>query len=330
MLRNASRRAVMAAGGAALVAPFISRLGAQPLTPIRLTAGANLGYAPQYVAEGTDIFRRHGIDGRTILFDVGFQGTEAVIAGQAETSGTVEFPMVNLLARGADLVVPAISITADDLKIVALTSIRQAQDLVGKRVGYINGSSAHYAFDRYLRHFNIPREQLTHVSVPAAEQVALMARGSLDAYVWVEPVVSRGLDVMQGRAHVLTPGIEVAYTTRTYLQMSRAWAERNADAVVRLLRALIEAKNFIAAEPRRTAEICARKLNLPADQVPELLRRGGWRWDIYLERAALDTFNEVMGWMRDNNRLTGNAPDIARVFQPQYLRQIDPALVRGF
>jgi NitT/TauT family transport system substrate-binding protein len=317
------------AGGLA-GATMLGRARAQTPTQIRMTAGANLGYSPQYVAEATDIFRRHGIDGRTILFDVGFQGTEAVLAGQAETSGTVEFPMVNLLARGADLVVPAITITADDQKIVALTSIQKPEDLVGKRVGYITGSSAHYAFERFLRHFNIARERITHVNVPAAEQVALMARGQLDAFIWVEPVVSRGLEVMQGRAHVLSPGVEVAFTTRVYLQMTRAWAERNADGVVRLLRALMEAKEFMVNEPRRAAEICARKLNLPVEQVSELWRRGGWRWEVYLERSALDAFAGVIDWMRESNRLTANPPDIARIFQPQYLRQIDPGLVRGF
>jgi ABC-2 type transport system ATP-binding protein len=45
---------------------------------------------------------------------------------------------------------------------------------------------------------------------------------------------------MRGRAHVLKPGIETAYRTRTYLEMSRAWVERNPEATVALLRALIE------------------------------------------------------------------------------------------
>ncbi len=330
-MTNFTRRAALAGfGTAALAAPFIRRAEAQQLTTVRLTAGANLGYAPQYVAEATDIFRRNGIDGRTILFDVGFQGTEAVLAGQAETSGTVEFPMVNLVARGADLIVPAVYITAEDLQIVCLRTITTPAELAGKRVGYIFGSSAHYAFDRYLARYNVPRDQIRAVNVPAAEQVALFARGDLDAYIWVEPVISRGLEIMQGRAHILQPGLPTAYVSRVYLQMTRAWAERNERAVVGLLRSLIEARDFIRNEPQRSAEICARKLNLPVAQIPGLFRTGGWRWDVYLDAGVLETFGDVTNWMCANNRLSGNAPDMRRVMPPQYLRQIDPGLVRGF
>ena len=146
----------------------------------------------------------------------------------------------------------------------------------------------------------------------------------------LEPMVQRGLDVMKGRAHVLRPGIETAYRTRTYLEMSRAWVERNPDATVALLRALIECDAFVRAEPRKTAEIAAKKLNIAPDMAEDLLRRTGFDWRIYLDAEAKKVFAEVATWMRENGRLTGATPNIDRVFVPQYLRQIDPSRVVGF
>jgi NitT/TauT family transport system substrate-binding protein len=325
------RRRFLAQAGAGFGAAFAARLAvAQSLTKVRLTAGANIGYSHQYVGEAAGIFRKHGIDASVLLFDVGFLGTEAVVAGQAETAGTVEFPLLTLLSKGADLVVPAVIITADDLKIVALKSIEKAADFAGKRVGYIFGSSAHYAFDRYLIHFGVARDRVTHVNVPAAEQVALMARGDIDAYVWLEPMVSRGIEVMRGRAHVMAPGIEVAYKTRTYLEMSRGWVERNPDATVGLLRGFIEADAFVRAEPRRTAEIAGRKLNIPAEQAGDLLRKVGFDFSIYLDGGLARAFADVADWMRAQNRLPGAAPDMSKVFVPRYLREIDPARVTNF
>ena len=326
-----SRRRVLAAGGLAPFAALEARLAvAQTLTRVRLTAGANIAYSHQYVGESTGIFKKHGLDASVILFDVGFLGTEAVVAGQAETAGTVEFPLMGLLARGADLVVPAIMITADDLKIVALTSIAKPADLAGKRVAFIFGSSAHYAFYRYCLRQGVAWDSVKTVNVPAAEQVAVLARGDVDAFVWLEPMVQRGLDVMRGRAHVLKPGIETAYRTRTYLEMSRAWVERNPDATVALLRALIECDAFVRAEPRKTAEIAAKKLNIPADTAAELLRNVGFDWRIYLDAEVKKVFAEVATWMRENGRLKGDTPNIDRVFVPEYLRKIDPARVVGF
>ncbi|MGI8894675.1 MAG: ABC transporter substrate-binding protein [Casimicrobiaceae bacterium] len=335
------RRQFLRIGGGAMAGSLLAGTGlsvhgdahaqaGKPLLPVRLTCGANLGYSNLFVAEAAGLFQKHGIDGRVILFDVAFQGTEAVISGQAETASTVEFPLVNYLAKGADLVVPAVTQTADDLKIVALNNIAKPEDLVGKRVGFIFGSSAHYGFDQYMKRFKLPADKVKTINVPAAEQVALFAKGDLDAYVWVEPAVSRGLDIMKGKAHILSPGLETAMKSRIYLQFMRAWAEKNPQGVIGTLRALIEANEFTKKNPAQTGEIAGKKLNLPAAQVPELLKRGGWDFDVYLDASLKDVFAEVIAWMKESNRLAGAAPNIMRAFDPAPLRSIDPARVKGF
>ena len=281
----------LAAGGAlatgVTIGPGVARAQTRGMTPVRFTCGANLGYANLFVADGAGIFRKHGIDSQVILFDVGFLGTEAVLAGQAETATTAAFPMINFVAKGANLIVPANVITGDNIKIVALDTIRKPEDFVGKRVGLIHGSVAHYAFDRYVQHFKLPKDKVRIENVPAAEQVALMAKGDLDAFVWVEPVLSRGIEVMKGRARLMEPNLNVVFTNRDYLQMQRPWAEKNADVVAAMLRAYIEANEFIKAEPAKAAAFAAKKLNLPPETVPELMRKGGSRWDVYIDAAQV-------------------------------------------
>lgn len=339
-MSGVDRRKFLRIAGGAAAAPIVGSTGlawhgmaqaqsAKPLLPVRFTCGANLGYSNLFVAEGAGIFQKHGIDGRVILFDVAFQGTEAVIAGQAETASTVEFPLINYLAKGADLIVPAVMQTADDLKIVALKSIAKPEDLIGKRVGLIIGSSAHYGFDQYMKRFKLPKDAVNVVNVPAAEQVALFAKGDLDAYIWVEPVVTRGLDIMKGKAHVLSPGLETVMKSRIYLQLARSWAEKNPEGVPAILRALLEANEFVKKNPEKTAEFAGKKLNLPAAQIPELLKRGGWDWDIYLDSALVPVFAEVTDWMKENKRLAGTPPDIRQAFFPGPLKAIDPSRVRG-
>ena len=332
---NEKRRKVLGAGvapaGAAALPGLSLPVRAQgKLTPVRFTCGANLGYTNLYVAEAAGLFQKHGIDGKVILFDVGFLGTEAVLAGQADTATTAGFPMINYVAKGADLVCPALTITGDDIKIVALKTIAKAQDLVGKKVGIIIGSVAHYGFDRYLEHFKVPRDKVTVINAPAAEQVALFAKGDIDAFVWVEPVISRGIDVMKGRAHVLEPNLEVAVHNRNYLQLKKTWVDQNPDAVLGILRAHIEANEFIKANPQQAAVYAGKKLNLPPDTIPELIRRGGFRWDVYLDGVVLAELKSTVEWMRENKRLAAEPGDLRRVFVPEYLQKVAPKNVVGF
>ncbi len=331
MIGRATRRAALAGLAAA---PLTIRLGgratrAADLVTIRLTAGANIGYSDLYVAEATGMFKKHGIDGSVLLFDVGFLGTQAVVAGQAETAGTVEFPLMALIAKGADLVVPAVFITVHDLRLVCLQTIATPEDLAGKKIGLIYGSSADYAFDRYLAKVGVAKDKVTLINVAASEQVALFAKGDIDGYVWLEPMISRGLEIMKGRAHLLEPNINSAYLTRTYLEMRRDWCDAHPDATTALLRAMIEANDFIKANPAETAKITARKLNLKAPDVAAQLGRTNFDWSVYLDKAALDAFGPVGEWMKANGKLKEDVPDMAKVFAPQYLRAIDPGLVRN-
>ena len=334
-MHNIQRRKVLGSGVALASAGTLAAVVGMParaqakLTPVRFTCGANLGYTNLYVAEGAGLFQKHGIDGKVIMFDVGFLGTEAVLAGQAETATTAGFPMINYVGKGADLITPAITITGDDIKIVALKTIAKASDFAGKKVGLIIGSVAHYGFDRYLQHFNVPKDKVTIINAPAAEQVALFAKGDLDAFVWVEPVVSRGIEIMKGRAHVMEPNLEVAMRNRNYLQVKRSWAEQNPDVMLAVLRAHIEANELIKSDIKRAAQYAGKKLNLAPDQIPELIRRGGFRWDVYLESGLVAELKTTTDWMRDNKRLAAEPGDMRRVLAPEYLRKVAPGNVTG-
>ncbi len=324
----------LAAGGALsagmVIGPGIARAQSKGLTPVRFTCGANLGYANLFAAEGAGLFRKHGIDAQIVIFDVGFLGTEAVLAGQADTATTAAFPMINFVAKGADLVVPAIMITGDNIKIVALNTIAKPEDFAGKRVGLIHGSVAHYGFDRYIQHFKLPKDRIKIENVPAAEQIALFAKGDLDAFVWVEPVVSRGIEIMKGKARLMVPNLDVVMTNRDYLQVQRAWAAKNPAVVENILRALIEANELIKADINAGATHAAKRLNLPPETVPDLLRKGGSRWDIYLDAVVLEDLKSITEWMRENKRLAADPGDLRRIMAPQYLRAVAPASVRGF
>jgi NitT/TauT family transport system substrate-binding protein len=322
-------RAIGAAAGGMLVGPGLARAQSKGLVPVRFTCGANLGYTNLFVADGAGLFRKHGIDSQVIIFDVGFQGTEAVLAGQADTATTAAFPMINYVAKGADIVVPAIMITGDNIKIVALNTIAKPEDFVGKRVGLIYGSVAHFGFDRYVQHFRLPKDRIRIENVPAAEQVALFAKGDLDAYVWTEPVVSRGIEIMKGRARIMEPNLDVVMHNRDYLQMQRAWAAKNPEVVTSILKALIEANELIRKDVPAAAQHAAKRMNLPAADIPELLRKGGSRWDIYLDVALLDELKTITEWMRENKRLAAEPGDLRRIFVPEYLRAVAPGAVKG-
>jgi ABC-type nitrate/sulfonate/bicarbonate transport system substrate-binding protein len=266
------------------------------------TGAGNLSWLNVFVAHEEGIFADHGIQSNVRLFDVGFLGTEAVMAGEAHTAGSVEFPLLNVLAQGADLVVPAVVVTADDQRIVVDSSIESPADLRGKRIGLIAGSAFEYAFVQYLEEHGVPVDEVEFVNVDAAEQVAVLARGDIDGFLNVEPVVGRALNEFGDQVRLLEPGIDTVYSTRIHLQMGREWVEANPEAVQATLRALIEANEFIEANRDRAVEIGAEYVNMEIEEVSDFLDDANFRYDVYWNDEAAAAVDSIGGWLVEQGR----------------------------
>lgn len=301
--------------------------GEEDQAAMTFTGAGNLSWLNVFVAHDEGIFAEHGIASEVRLFDVGFLGTEAVMAGEAHTAGSVQFPFLGVLAEGADLVVPAVVVKTDDQRIVVDESIQAPEDLAGKRIGLIEGSAFEYAFTRYLDHFGVPRDSVTFVNVDAAEQVAVMARGDIDGFLNVEPVITRAFEALGDQVHVLEPGIETVYTTRILLQMQRSYVEQNEEAVRRALSALIEAGQFIADNPERAAEIGAEWTDIPQEDVARFLEEADFDYTVHYDQEAFDSMAEIAQWMAENGLFTGEPPDYEAALYLDPLREVAPDAV---
>src|SRR5699024_5606369 len=109
--------------------------------------------------------------------------------------------------------------TGEPVFTVVKDSIETPEDLKGKKIGIINGSLFDYAFSRYLAKHDLT-DDVEYVNVAAADQLATLARGDIDGFVNLDPVVSQALDQLDN-VHKLEPDTNSVYTTRSYLLFKR-------------------------------------------------------------------------------------------------------------
>ena len=295
--------------------------------PMTFTGAGNLSWLNVFVAHDEGMFAEHGIESNVKLFDVGFLGTEAVMAGEAHTAGSVELPLLGVLAQGADLVVPAVVVKTNDQRIVVDRSIRTPQDLAGKRIGLIKGSNFEYSFQRYLEQFKVPSDSVEFVNVDAAEQVAVMARGDIDGFLNVEPVITRASGALGDKIHVLKPDLGSVVPTRILLEMKRSYVEQNPQAVEKTLAALRDAATFIKENPDRAAEIGAKWTKIPAKDVARFLKEANFDYRVHYDQEAFDAMAKVADWMDKQGRFKSGKPDLNKVLYLDPLRKVDPDAV---
>jgi NitT/TauT family transport system substrate-binding protein len=293
-------------------------------TPMVVTAGANFFYGNQMVAIKKGFTAENGIDAELKLFDVGFLGTQAVVANQATTAGTVEFPLISLVAKGADLIVPAI--TEQDLGFGAIvnSSIREPGDFAGKKIGIIVGSSGDYAFAKYMEKYSVNPSSVKFVNLQVSDFISTLARGDTDGFIWQEPTLSLALSQLGDKVHLMEPRISTAYTQRVYLEVARSWAEKNRAALVGYLKALIQAEKFIESNPDEAASMMGSYIHLDGSKVRKQIETTKTRFPVQFDGDDLKAMQDVAVWMKEKGKID-TVPDIKKIVDTSYLKAADPS-----
>lgn len=201
-----------------------------------------------WAAQEMGFFARQGFQAELIFVATSTQGVPALIAGEIPIfSGSPE-TAAQAAARGADLVIIA-SNEPTQYKLIVQPAVKKAEDLKGKKVGIDRvGGSSYYATRRMLEKLGLKPQEVEFMQVAGggAQRVAAFRSGILSAVVTTVERFERAKVPYHVLADALSMGVRIigssVITTRTF-------RDRNRDAILRFIRALVEAGHW-AKDPK--------------------------------------------------------------------------------
>lgn len=201
-----------------------------------------------WAAQEMGFFVRQGFQAELIFVATSTQGVPALIAGEIPIfSGSPE-TAAQAAARGADLVIIA-SNEPTQYKLIVQPAVKKAEDLKGKKVGIDRvGGSSYYATRRMLEKLGLKPQEVEFMQVAGggAQRVAAFRSGILSAVVTTVERFERAKVPYHVLADALSMGVRIigssVITTRTF-------RDRNRDAILRFIRALVEAGHW-AKDPK--------------------------------------------------------------------------------
>ena len=124
-------------------------------------------------------------------YGTGIEAIQAVIAGQADIGPALDFAVLNLAAAAEEnmRVVAAIAAPLPGFHSLAVRNeINGPQDLVGKTIGYVQGTSEHFVTIRHLEQNGISLDDVELVPLPGLFELvgALRTNDIQAAWVWAE------------------------------------------------------------------------------------------------------------------------------------------------
>lgn len=254
---------VAAIGVVALAYAFLARSDAPGAVRIATFSNA-VDYAPFYIARDQGFFEEElakiGATAEYSTFDALAPLNDALAAERLDFVFEAEPPAFIAEASGVDVEIVFLSVTLEQ-NIIARAGgpITRVEDLAGRNVGVLTGTSSHYGMIDALVEAGVDPDTVTFTNLPPPEGRAAFRSGAIDAWaVWPPfPEVEEG----EGRA-VEVPGTEAII--HSLLIARSEYSAENASVVDALVTALRRAQAFIAQNPADAQAIVARAVDLPA------------------------------------------------------------------
>jgi len=299
---------------------------AQAAEPVTLAVSRTPLSLPVYVAQSQGYFAAEGLDARLIDCIGGHRCMQLMLDGQADVATAGELPVVfNAFKRQDHAVIATITTTADDVKLVArggngAPAPKALQDLAGKRVGVVAGTSSQYVLDLALLTSGVDPRGVTVLLLQPEEMLPAMRAGKVDAVSIWEPFAHSILNGLGGEASVL-PSAGGYLGTFNLVAQRRLLVPRDA-MLQHLLRAIDRAERLIQQHPAEAQRLLREQLQLAPKSAEWACK--GLSYRLGLDQSLITTMEGQARWALREGHASGELPNFLGLVHAGPLRQAVP------
>jgi NitT/TauT family transport system substrate-binding protein len=285
---------------------------------VRIGVGVDPSYTTWWVAKDKGFFTKYNIDAEITQFTGGPDLADATMAGEMDFGSSGTPTWVPRFVRTDNLLIVATMATStDNFKMAALNSIKTLEDLKGKRVGTVAGSTIDYLWALVAKKLDIPDSALNTVPVTPPELPAALDRGDVQAFFSWEPWPSRAVEISgKNKVHILASSGDVGYFQSFIVVGNKKFVQAKPDVTARMLAALRDASDYVAADRAESIKITAARNKMTPQMAEYIL--GLYKFKLDLEDTMVSGSKVEEAWLRSKERLKGNPIDWAKIVDRSY------------
>lgn len=299
---------------------FLEPTSARSNEPLRISVAQTPLSLPFFVAERMGFFMEEGVSVEITNVLGGHRTMKDVLEGRSDLATSSESVVMFNSFKSNDFVVLATFVTStDDVKIVSRknSGVDDYEQLAGKKVGTILGAASHYYLDSLLMIHGIDPNLVRKIPLQPEEMYEALNKGEVDAVSIWEP---HPYKILQSDPNIQRLPQSTIYRLTFNLIAHKAIISSRRDDLIKLLKALVKAEQFIEREPGKSKMVLRNQLQLDQAFID-------WIWPSYHYRLSLD--QSLLSTLEGEARWAIQEGYVDRVKTPNYLDFISSAPLRS-
>ena len=283
------------------------------------------------IAQDKGFFVEQGLNVNLQEFTAGKLALQALLAGSLDFAISADVPVALATLQGNKVVVPAeiIEHATNTIRIVArkdgnITDAKEYFTVKKRKLATSIGGGPELFTYQFLNKLGIDKNQVEIISQQAQDMPAALANGSVDAIAIFDPAAYTAETQMGDKAITFTD--DSIYSEKYILDAPES-VKQNSDNLEKVLRALIEAQQYVHSNPDESKNIVSKYTKL--DKVALDKFWNNYDFGIVLDKTLLDIFNQEVQWAKDTGKVSASTtnPDFSQVIYGALLQKINPSAV---
>ncbi len=266
-LDSLPKKLLAVAAGALL----LSSAHAAPTLKLGLTTW--IGYAPFYVADSLDLYKKYGLKVSLKTF------ADPAMLPAAMTSNAVDGALmtydqvIGAAGQGRDFkVVMPVDYSYGGDAVLAAKPISKISELKGKKVAYAPLSPSDFLLAYALKINGMSDKDIQPVNMTPEAVPAAMASGAVPAGVTYEPNVSQILDMPGGKFQVIYSSREAPGIITDVLAFDAKHVAKDGVRITALMRGYLDGLAYIQAKPAEAAKLIGKAVGVSDKEALEQLK----------------------------------------------------------
>jgi len=293
---------------------------------IRLGVATPDASALIYIADKRGFFKDHGLEVSIKNYEAGILAMNDFAVDEIDITMIAEFVLVNQVFKGTDIKVLCTTVITNSCELIARKDrgIEKVTDLKRKKIGSVRGTNLDFFLGTFLTSQGIQMNDIEIINLKPTEIVDAILKGTIDgaaSFVPYSDTIRKNIGT-----NAVTWPIQGQQDFYMLLVAKTPFIKTYPSRIERLLRALIDAEQFIKEHETEAQKIIAKRSNLDLSTLLSIWPKS--RFEVRLDQDFLILMEHEARWTI-RNKLTGitRLPNYLDIIYIDGLEKIKPEAV---